>query len=177
MMLYFVMARHNDARPVIEYFGLKKDVAPTPFPIFRARDAVLCLSGDGRGNTAAATAYLLTRWGRDGLYVHLEPWPGKCDVVIYPNIIVDLKEIVYQEMLYKTPAFMEEAFIEDVEGVYAYTTASRFLPLKQIIILKTPERVDERTLSWLETISLSLRAFGMCAFPTSTLKRKWRDQI
>lgn len=157
MTLYFVMANHDDARPVIKYFELKKDVAPCPFPVFRAQNVVLCISGHGRGNTAAATAYLLTRWGKDGLFVHLEPWPGKCDVVLYPNIIVDLKEMVYQEMLYKLPPFVEEVFIEDVEGVYALTTASHFLPLKQIMILKTPDRVDERTLSWLETICFNLR--------------------
>ena len=171
MMLYFVMSHHDDARPLINYFGLKKDVAPSPFPIFRAQDVALCISGSGRASTAAATAYLLTRWGRDGLFVHLEPWPGKCDVVLYPNILVDLKEVVYQEMLYKPPPFMEEVFIEDVEGVYAYNAASHFLPLKQIIILKTPDRVDERTLSWLDTIRMSLKAFGMTAFPISMLKK------
>lgn len=165
-MLYFVMANQDDARPVINYFSLKKDIALCPFPVFTSDEdcVTLCLSGEGRGNTAAATAYLLTRFGRSGLYVHLEPWRGKCDVVLYPNIMVDLDEIVYQEMLYKTPSFMEEVFVEDIEGVYAFTTASRFLPLKQIIILKTPDLVDERTLSWLQTVSVSLSLFGIKSF-------------
>ncbi|MCL1998886.1 MAG: hypothetical protein FWG65_08970 [Turicibacter sp.] len=157
MTLYFVMANHNDAKPIIDYFDMKKDVAPCPFEVFRADDIVLCLSGEGRSNTAAATAYILTRWGKDGLFVHLEPWPGKCNVVIYPNIIIDLKEIVYQEMLYKLPSFIEEVFVEDIEGLYAFTTAAHFLPLKQIIILKTPDKVDKRTLGWLENIKAGLQ--------------------
>jgi len=183
MMLYFVMARHNDARPIIEYFGLKRDMSPCPFPVFMAGDVVLCLSEEStRANTAAATAYLLTRWGRNGVFVHLgrlgrpdlsifnsgkrEGESGTGVGILYPYSISDGNERVYQEMLYKPPAFMHEGHLEDSEGVYAFLAASRFLPLKQIIVLRYSGKPDEGTIAWVEMIY-----FGMMSFPTSTWKK------
>ena len=160
-MLYFIMAEHNHARPVIKYFALKKDMAPVPFTVFTADNTVLCLSGSGRANTAAATAYLLTRWGRSGLFVHIGLSGNAGEGVLYPHTITDGEDIIYQEMLYKLPSFMSEGFLNDYEGTYAFLAASRFLPLKQIIILQAGNHVDEGTLSWLETTY-----YGTMSFPT-----------
>jgi len=171
MMLYFVMAQHNDARPIIDYYGLKKDMSGCPFTIFAAQNVVLCLSGEGRANTSAATAYMLTRWGREGLFVHLGPLKSGDDV-LYPHTILNGEELVYQEMLYKPPVFMHEGSLEDGEGIYAFLAASKFLPLKQIIVLRTNNPADEGILSWLETICTALCPFGMISFPTSM----WRKE-
>jgi len=175
------MARHNDARPVIDRYELKKDMSPCPFPIFTAGDVVLCISGEDRVNAAAATSYLLTRWGRDGLFVHLGPAdtnPG----VSYPHTISDGDEIVYQEMLFKHP-FEFEGRLEEGEAVYAFSAAARFLPLKQIVVLRYCKdfskdvckdfskdtckdfKTNEGMFLWLETI-----CFGMTSFPTSMWK-------
>jgi len=184
MMLYFVIARHNDARPVIDYYGLKKDMAGGPFTIFTAHNVVLCLSDEGRANAAAATAYVLSRWGRDGLFVHLGPLAPTIDSldllspsvqgnsVFYPYTISYGDEVVYQEMLYKPPSSITEGALEDGEGVYAFLSAARFLPLKQIIVLRSNNLANEGILSWLETICTALYPFGTIPFPTSMLKRE-----
>ena len=161
-MMYFVMARHNDARQLIKYFGLKKDMAVCPFPVFLAEDCVLCLSGEGRVNAAAAAAYILTRWGKNGLFVHLGP--GKDGAAIYPHTIRDGDITVYQEMLFRPPHFVCDGIIEDGEGVFAYLAAEKWLPLKQIMIVRSE---DERILDWLEML-----CFGMMSFPISMWKKK-----
>jgi len=149
-MIYFVVAQHNDARPIIEYYGLKRDMAPCPFPIFLADGVALCLSDNGRANAAAATAYLLSRWGRDGVFVHLSPSLGLRQELLYPHTITDGTDRVYQEMLYKAPCNVKEGCIEDGQALYAYMAAWRFLPLKQIIVLQG--KIDEGVFLWLELI-------------------------
>ena len=170
-MMYFVMARHNDARAIIDYYGLKKDMSGCPFTIFMTHDVVLCISGEGRINAAAATAYVLTRWGKDGLLIHLGP-AGVADSAIYPYVISDDREVVYQEMLYKQPPFVHEGMLEDSEGVSAFLAAARFLPLKQIMVLRIGMPVNEGILLWLETICAALRPFGMTSFPISMWKKE-----
>ena len=152
MMLYFVMARHNDARPVIDYYDLKKDMAPCPFTVFTANDVVLCISDEGKANAAAATAYLLTRWGKNGLFVHLGSVPGERESVLYPYAIKDKQEIVYQEMLYRPPFYFYEDTLTDGEGLYAFMAAARFLPLKHIVVLRVHKGIDEGIFLWLESL-------------------------
>ena len=170
MLLYFLMSRHNDARPLIKHYGLHKDMAPCPFEVFLAGDVVLCLSGEGRVNAAAATAYLLTRWGRDGLFIHLGITKTSVPGTFYPHTIADFceeYEEAYQEMLYKPPAFVYDGVLEDGEGFFAFMAAANFLPLKQIMVLRN---ADERIYPWLETICMALKAFGTIPFPTSMLR-------
>ena len=165
-MLYFIIARHNDARPVIDYFNLKKDMAFCPFPIFLADNVVLCLSGEGSAYAAAASSCLLTRWGRNGLFVHMAPG----DFII-PHTITYGGTTIYQEMLYKPPPFVSEGKIEDGEAVHAFLAAGRFLPLRQIIVMRgipggpvppngpvPPDSPvpDERILLWLEKICFTI---------------------
>ena len=166
MMLYFVMARHKDARPIIDYYDLKKDMAPCPFTVFTANDVVLCISDEGKANAAAATAYLLSRWGKDGLFVHLGIISKEQNMVLYPFSITDNREIAYQEMLYNTPHYFYEDSLNDGEGLYAFMAAARFLPLKQIIVLRAHNTINEGTFSWLETI------FGTMLFPIFMWKSK-----
>ena len=168
-MLYFVIALHNNARPVIDYFGLKRDVAPGPFPIFAAEGCALCLSGEGRANAAAASAYLLTRWHSNGMFVHIGPG-GDGGKIAYPHTISDGKETAYQEMLYKTPPFIVGGSIEDAEGLCAFKAASFFLPLQQVMVVRACGAIDERTLSWLAAI-----CSGMISFPTYTWKKGRAD--
>jgi len=183
MMIYFIMARHNDARPVIDYYGLKKDMGSCPFTTFTSGNVVLCLSDEGKANAAAATAYVLSRWGRDGLFVHLgyldaqkaQFFGGLEGDWLYPHAILSREEMVYQEMLYKPPSFVKEGILEDDEGVYAFLAASRFLPLKQIMVLRTSNPINkgifEGMLSWLETICTALYPFGMIRFPISMWRK------
>lgn len=162
LMIYFVMARHNDARPIIEYFKLKKDMAPGPFTVFHAEDVVLCLSGDGV-YSAAATAYILTRWGRRGLFVHLVEGPE----VLYPHTIMDAESgiangkttgkeiigsrlVIYQEMLYKPPDFVQEGILVSREAAYTFLAASKFLLLKQILVLQCKD--CRSVLPWFEDL-------------------------
>lgn len=162
MMLYFVVPSHDEARPIIRFFGLKKDMAPCPFPVFTMGEVALCVSGKGSANAAASTAYLLTRWGQNGLFSHLSSAEGPEDVE-YPYAITDGTETVYQEMLYKPPYLMQEGLLIDPPALHAFIAAARFLPLKQIIVLRT---IDERTLSWLDTLY-----FGMMAYPIYMWKK------
>ncbi|MCH9647357.1 MAG: hypothetical protein K0U98_03900 [Deltaproteobacteria bacterium] len=57
-MTRFVVAMGCEARPVIARYGLKSVADDLPFPVFRKEDRWLVVSGIGRVNSAAATAFL-----------------------------------------------------------------------------------------------------------------------
>ena len=62
-MIRLVIALTAEARPIIEYFNLKKHLSQRLFPIYRNRDIALVVSGVGRMAAAAATAYLHSETG------------------------------------------------------------------------------------------------------------------
>lgn len=57
-MLNFVIALAAEAKPIIDYWRLKKLQTWQPFPVFATDHCRLIISGIGRTNSAAATAWL-----------------------------------------------------------------------------------------------------------------------
>lgn len=55
-MLYLFTALHCEARPLIQYYHLKKDVSQTRFQVFLHEDGNICLTVTGTGMIASATA-------------------------------------------------------------------------------------------------------------------------
>ena len=54
----FVVAHSHEARPIIDYYRLIKDKQHTGFNVFKNNQTRLIISGQGKINAAAATAYL-----------------------------------------------------------------------------------------------------------------------
>ena len=54
----FVVAHSHEARPIIDYYQLAKDMRHTGFNLYKNQQTRLIISGQGRMNAAAATAYL-----------------------------------------------------------------------------------------------------------------------
>ena len=64
-MIYFVTALYCEAKPLIDYFSLKKNSQIRKFQIFEANEVCLVLSKPGKLNAAIATTYLLTVYPPD----------------------------------------------------------------------------------------------------------------
>ncbi len=62
-MLHFVVALQPEARPLIEQYGLRRELPAEAFKIFRRDDVALIISGLGKAAAAAATAYLHLKTG------------------------------------------------------------------------------------------------------------------
>ncbi|MBM7582595.1 nucleoside phosphorylase [Caldicoprobacter guelmensis] len=60
-MIYVVTALPYEASPIIKKYGLKRDEACRHFPLYRADNMVLIVSGVGKLASAMATAYLLAQ--------------------------------------------------------------------------------------------------------------------
>jgi len=151
------MPDYSYARPFIKYYDLKKDMAFCPFDVFLSDYIVLCLSGKGGANAAAATAYILTRFGKEGLFVHLA---ASTNEPLLPVSITFNGETAYPELLYKPPPLLKEESLADEAGLYAFLAASRFIPLNNIIILRSNNSANEVILIWLETIYTAFLPFG-----------------
>ena len=57
-MINFVIAHHTEAAPLIQQYKLKKINGKQPFPSFASDNHRLIISGTGKSNSAAATAWL-----------------------------------------------------------------------------------------------------------------------
>lgn len=60
-MIGIVMASTMEAQPFIDGLALKQE-ASSPIPIYAGKELVLIISGIGKANAAAATAYLCTKY-------------------------------------------------------------------------------------------------------------------
>jgi len=71
-MICFVIAYSAEATALINYFRLEKQ-QQQEFPLYRADDISLVISGSGKSNAAAATAYLYGKTGfpSDAVWINL----------------------------------------------------------------------------------------------------------
>ncbi len=72
-LVYLVTALPAEAKPVASWFNLKRVLPESAFPVFRNEHVALTVSGVGKLNAAAATAFLFARFGcpRDRIWVNL----------------------------------------------------------------------------------------------------------
>ena len=71
-MICFVVAYKAEAAALISHYRLEKQ-QQQEFPLYRAGDIALVISGSGKSNAAAATAYLHGKTGfhRDAVWINL----------------------------------------------------------------------------------------------------------
>ena len=61
-MLIWVCALHCEAKPVIDFYRLKKSHDDTAFDLYRGDDMVCIISGTGKVASSAACAWLAARY-------------------------------------------------------------------------------------------------------------------
>lgn len=72
-LVHLVVALDAEAKPLISWFGLKRQQPDRGFPVFRHAHIALVVSGPGKANAAAATAHLHAVCGfpRDALWINV----------------------------------------------------------------------------------------------------------
>lgn len=160
-MLYLFAARLMDAEPYLAHYKLKKDLSSRLFPVYTSESALLCVTGEGQTNAAAATGYVAGRypWIRTddswmlqvGLCYaeHGELEEHRLGGIILPHTLVSGCKKYYPDLLYRHD-FTEAVLVDTPEkcAVYApafydgeaagfYQVAVRCLPIHRVIVLKT----------------------------------------
>ncbi len=62
-MKIILTALHLEARPLLQHFGLKKDPQTRRLPVYRGEDLCLAVCGTGKVAAAAATGWVLGKYG------------------------------------------------------------------------------------------------------------------
>lgn len=173
-MIFVVTAYHAEAKPIIEYFGLKKVLKNSRFEVFAGREIALVESGPGVIASACATSFLLTEYkARDkdiALNIGIAGAKNSnlrkgeailCHKIIYndtkrafyPDIIVkhDMKEGVLETFNFPVvkgdcPAELMEGDIADMEGAGFFEAASFFLPPHGVHCIKVVSDYLERAI-------------------------------
>ena len=72
-IVHLVVALDAEAKPLISWFGLRRQHPDRGFPVFRHAHVALVVAGPGKANAAAATAHLHAASGfpRDALWVNI----------------------------------------------------------------------------------------------------------
>ena len=72
-LVHLVVALDAEAKPLISWFGLKRQQPDRGFPVFRHAHIALVVAGPGKANAAAATAHLHAVCGfpRDALWLNV----------------------------------------------------------------------------------------------------------
>lgn len=154
-----VTALHAEARPLIDYFNLKKDLASAKFEIFSNDDIALIVSGIGKIKSAVATTYFFsqidpacavnfgicgtpkTHYTIGDLIVinKIIDFAGRRE--FFPDMIVKHGLIEDQVTTFDTPVTMDMAVelnlnLVDMEASGFFQSASVFLAPDKIATLK-----------------------------------------
>lgn len=62
-MRIIITALHLEARPILQHFGLKKDPHSRHLPVYVGEDLCLAICGTGKTKAAAATGWMLGKYG------------------------------------------------------------------------------------------------------------------
>lgn len=161
-MLCITTALIDEAKPLVEAFGLKKDPSERDLVLYRSIDGNtnLIVSGTGKINASIATTYLITKYGKDIVLFNI----GICGsnkrefnkgAVVIPNKIIDLEtNIEYYPELFIRHKFHEGTLatsskvqieshvlpksidIIDMEASGIFQAASKFITLSRIFFIK-----------------------------------------
>ncbi len=162
-MFYFVCALYAEAKPLISALSLRKDAFSCPYDTYFSEDSsvVLAISGMGPIAGAAASSYLLTRFGfrsEKDFLINFGSCAGKDPGLYLINKITDNASgrTFYPDMLYDLsdcglPSSSEKALVtvprvvsslEDSESLYEmeasgiFQAASHVLPPHRMLFLK-----------------------------------------
>lgn len=139
-MIHFLTALKQEAKPLIEHYKMKQKKAP--FPYFESGDASLVISGMGKAQAAAATAFSLTH-GSPGAIFNVGVCGAHSDAIgdgflVHKVIDEGSKAVHYPVMLLDGPSRelhtldlpsseYKESVLFDMEGFGYFWTAERFL--------------------------------------------------
>ncbi len=163
-MLHIVTALHFEAKPLIDYYGLRKLIDVAPFDVFANDQIKLIVSGIGRLNAAIATTFL--RWGPGAdaqidLILNLgvcgTTVPGQIGQLFHINRIIDraTQNSFIPEMFIKSNIpektletwdravlcsadLQDQEHLVDMEAYAVCEAASKFSPLERVQCLKIP---------------------------------------
>lgn len=162
MMLYIYTALYIEAKPLIEYFRLKRDMDEPTYQIFLNDRIILIIGGTGMIKSAVSCTYVLTKYkaGRGNFFLNVG-FAGcknrelEIGSVILCNKIIDAaKNNYYPDILFKhdfTEGTLytsikqadsiedfkdEDVLLCDMEGASVFNSAKIFFPLHKICILK-----------------------------------------
>lgn len=155
-MTFLVAALPSEAKPLVEFFGLRLADSGSPFRVYGGNGLTLIVSGVGRAASAAATAYAFARageprgraWINVGIAGHRDAEIGSCwlatkirepssDRSWYPGLAFSAgipgAEVVTVD---RPEGLFERAALYDMEASAFFATASRFSPVELIQVFK-----------------------------------------
>ncbi len=161
MIKAIITALHEEARPLIQYFGLKKDPQSHRVPLYRIGDTCLVVSGTGKVKAAIATTFILAQTESPENTIAINfGLCGCCDTrrptgeLVYIKKITeaDTKRDFYPEIILKhnlreasvttfdspviAGAVSPSSDMVDMEASGFFMAASTLIPLQNILCLK-----------------------------------------
>ena len=158
--IFFCVALHAEASPLIHHYSLKQDLTSHKFPVYRSKSIYLVISGVGKLNAAIALSYLLTRevLPRNAYVCNIglagsisSTDLGKmylvhkvCDVAAcidyYPDIpkkhaLPETVLYTYEQPVYGKPKGLDIGLV-DMEGAGFFAAAKCYVSPHQIFLLK-----------------------------------------
>lgn len=141
-----------EAKPLIQYYGLKKVLEAVPFPLYQGAADLLCVCGEDLFPITIATAYLAGRAQVPDPWLVFIEKTAHTDV-FYPHALFDpeTSRAYYPEMLYRHP--FTEGVLESSEAACFWKTALKLTPAHQILLLAAPaESIFKSVAPWLDAI-------------------------
>ncbi|MEG6567092.1 nucleoside phosphorylase [Thermoanaerobacterium saccharolyticum] len=170
-MVYISVSMYVEAKPIIDYYNLKKDVDERFYQIFKSDNMRLIITGVGKVNCAAATSHLLAKIppGDGDIVVNIGVCGAKDGFQIgTPYLINKIKDAstgkdYYTDVLLKhdfkecsietfdKPLFNQDFLEEDMcdmESSGFYISASKYVEQHRIFLIKVvSDRVGIDTVS------------------------------
>jgi hypothetical protein len=153
---HFIVALACEAKPVIHYYGLKRCMDETAYPVFRNQDMTLTVSGVGKVAAAGAVAYTQGRYGNNqaaiwlniGIAGHANINVGDCRIAHkitdqetnrhwYPSFVFSAPcETAEITTVCKPEPDYPHLCLYEMEAAGFFATASRFASLELIHAIK-----------------------------------------
>ena len=167
--IFIYTALPCEAKPLVEYFNLKKEVTVQPFAVYLNHDICLTVTGLGKSAMAAGVAYTQALFAsvdhrvmlNIGIAGHKEHALG-CLFLIDKIIDFDSQRSYYPALIFTPPcptgsiqtvskprSYYDESYLCDMEASAFYETAVRFSSSELILCLKV---ISDNQLSPVENI-------------------------
>ncbi|MDD3225568.1 MAG: hypothetical protein PHX70_12875 [Clostridium sp.] len=113
-MFFIATAMYCEAKPLISFWKLKKDMSSSKFQIFRNENIILLITGTGKVKSAIAISCMLTKYRAKendiflnfGICAERDPIREIGDIVLCNKIIdADSNRSYYPDIIFKHPFF------------------------------------------------------------------------
>lgn len=113
-MIFIAAAMYCEAKPLISFWKLKKDMSFSKFQIFRNEDIILLITGTSKVNAAVAVSCMLTNYKAKendiflnfGICAEKEPIREIGDIILCNKVIdADSRRTYYPDIIFKHPFF------------------------------------------------------------------------